>query len=1162
MRETIHSLSPSLSLYSTGSSRDGAAAGLGDLDTEMRLLALGAAKPGRRLLGASLLAALFLSLLAGPREAQAAADLYIKDTPADTGVEPNPDTGPMWVSEDIWVRQNAISGYQPYAFSVDPAWLTALSPLHQNPEYRDPKYSKPNYVYVRVRNRGSSASSGAERLRVYWAKASTGLSWPSQWVDYVANNCGPSTLYGIELTKPRKNAATATAAERLAYINAINAIDSTPALKWLMDSVTYWDKQAQVHKLSAEHFTPAFLPWHRELLSRYETLLREADPTVTLLYWDWTTDSENSTGGFNFMTTSFMGTAHGVLGAPFTSLHANGICANSRDGWVFPVTTSCSYPGGTPTCTTHPSDWTYPPPNIYRNKCSGVPPASSDVTILSPVTYPSFRTLESNPHGTAHIYLGGCGCSQNAGNLAYIPAAAEDPFFFLLHANCDRLWATWQRNISNIGRRDPATVYGTESSQARIIATMQPWDGSSAIAPWTGGVGSYTYAKTPKDASVVDPPIYDTALLTVPVLQAGESCVIEIPWNPPNPADFSCFGADQGHVCLLARIETSTTSPFGMTTLEGLDVNLNTKNNNNIAWKNITVQDLWPGPLMIAPTWLRNLDVQGVTQTRLSVHLASNDFGLFNAGALYLNLGPDLYQRWSQNGGQGQGIERVPGTLLLQVFGQDAFVSGIPLNPNEAQQVELQLRLQPNYPDPKGQVYHLDLSQYAQTPGTPDQLIGGQRVEFNFNKLVLAPTHAQWRYWDTGQFPGDTWRDPNYDDSNWAAGRAELGFGDGDETTVINGGPPDQRHITTWFRYTFGLEDPSLYRNLWLLLKADDGAVVYLNGVEIQRTGLPTTALITPDTLATTDVEGLAEKVFFPTDVSHAITLLRPGANILAVEVHQSSATSDDLSFDLELCANLGTPQFPPKVALSSPADASLHLAGQAVMLRAEAIDPDGQISSVAFFSDGQPLGTSSQTPYLFNWINPPPGRHQIMAQATDNSGLTGCDFVTIQVLSNVPPVVMITSPADHLTFSTADSIPLAATASDVGGNVARVDYYLRPHQLFGDLGNLVGSSTMAPYAASLKSIMPGDYMLNAIATDNQGLSAQGIPVIFHVVTPPVLTIRYQAAGIVIDWVPAEAILESAPSAIGPWQPVSNATPPLSVQPGGTKTTFYRARVP
>src|SRR5207244_2142009 len=109
-------------------------------------------------LRAAVVAAVLLLFCAAAEQTKAAADLYIKDTPADMGLEPNPDTGPMWISEDIWVRQNPFPGYQPYPFSSDPAWLTAISPLHENPEYRDQKYSKPNYVYVRVRNRGSSAS--------------------------------------------------------------------------------------------------------------------------------------------------------------------------------------------------------------------------------------------------------------------------------------------------------------------------------------------------------------------------------------------------------------------------------------------------------------------------------------------------------------------------------------------------------------------------------------------------------------------------------------------------------------------------------------------------------------------------------------------------------------------------------------------------------------------------------------------------------------------------------------------------------------------------------------------------------------------------------------------------------------------------------------------
>src|SRR5262249_13915856 len=166
------------------------------------------------LLTALLLVSARIAIAASP------ADLYMQDTPLDTGVEPNPDTGPMYVSQDIWVRQNPIPGYQPYPFMADPAWRKGVSagvpsrPVTENAEYRDTKFSKPNYVYVRVRNRGGTVSSGNEWVRVYWAKASTGLAWPNQWVDYVDTTCGPSKLYGIEITKPRNNAATPSAADR------------------------------------------------------------------------------------------------------------------------------------------------------------------------------------------------------------------------------------------------------------------------------------------------------------------------------------------------------------------------------------------------------------------------------------------------------------------------------------------------------------------------------------------------------------------------------------------------------------------------------------------------------------------------------------------------------------------------------------------------------------------------------------------------------------------------------------------------------------------------------------------------------------------------------------------------------------------------------------
>lgn len=110
-----------------------------------------------------------------PCPAGVAFDIYSKDRPFDVGLEPNSDSGPMWISEDIWIRQSLDGGT-----------------VHQNPEF---KLSEPNGVYVKVRNRGST-TSGCARLKVYFSKASTGLQWPTHFNNYYENVGSNSVLHG------------------------------------------------------------------------------------------------------------------------------------------------------------------------------------------------------------------------------------------------------------------------------------------------------------------------------------------------------------------------------------------------------------------------------------------------------------------------------------------------------------------------------------------------------------------------------------------------------------------------------------------------------------------------------------------------------------------------------------------------------------------------------------------------------------------------------------------------------------------------------------------------------------------------------------------------------------------------------------------------------
>lgn len=77
----------------------------------------------------------------------------------------------------------------------------------------------------------------------------------------------------------------------------------------------------------------------------------------------------------------------------------------------------------------------------------------------------------------------------------------------------------------------------------------------------------------------------------IPAIPAGGSVVLVFPWSAPTPASYSCFGSDRFHFCLLARIETTTYSPYGMSYPEGNNLWLNVKNNNNIGWKNVSVSN-------------------------------------------------------------------------------------------------------------------------------------------------------------------------------------------------------------------------------------------------------------------------------------------------------------------------------------------------------------------------------------------------------------------------------------------------------------------------------------------------------------------------------------------------------------------------------------------
>jgi len=247
----------------------------------------------------------------------------------------------------------------------------------------------------------------------------------------------------------------------------------------------------------------------------------------------------------------------------------------------------------------------------------------------------------------------------------------------------------------------------------------------------------------------------------------------------------------------------------------------------------------------------------------------------------------------------------------------------------------------------------------------------------------IIPFGAVWKYLDDGSNQSNAWRSIDYEDDGWASGPAQLGYGDGDEATEVSYGTNSaNKYITTYFRHTFNVPDRTAFSNMVLRLIRDDGAVVYLNGVEIFRNNMPAGA-ITYLTEAVSSITGSGENAILTTNVSPA--LLFNGANVLAVEVHQEQPDSSDLSFDLELTDGRDDS---PRVSILSPANNSAIQSPGDITINISASDTNGVVTNVQLFAGNLLLAQRTNAPYTFVWSNVEAGAHIISARARDNDGL------------------------------------------------------------------------------------------------------------------------------------------------------------------------------
>lgn len=251
----------------------------------------------------------------------------------------------------------------------------------------------------------------------------------------------------------RQNQATLTAPQKASFVAAVKALKANG-----MYDMMVREHRAAILSIRPDpaHLGPAFFPWHRECLRRFELALQSVDATVTLPYWDWTRDRSATS---SLWAADFMG--------------GNGRSSDRR------VTTGpFAYSTGTWTLTVNDTARTPP----YLRRAFGVSdpalPSSTRVNqALATVPYDvspwnfntnpgqSFRKYtETNVHDLVHRWVGGTMMEGSSPN---------DPVFWLHHCNLDRLWGIWQK-------RNPTRTYRPPTGGPaghNIDDPMWPWAG-------------------------------------------------------------------------------------------------------------------------------------------------------------------------------------------------------------------------------------------------------------------------------------------------------------------------------------------------------------------------------------------------------------------------------------------------------------------------------------------------------------------------------------------------------------------------------------------------------------------------------------------------------------------------------------------------------------
>lgn len=235
--------------------------------------------------------------------------------------------------------------------------------------------------------------------------------------------------------------------------------------------------------------------------------------------------------------------------------------------------------------------------------------------------------------------------------------------------------------------------------------------------PWMGGI---TYA--PTGASMGSP----IGTLNIPVLQPGEETILTFPWIVPNPNDYGTDG-DQWHFCLLTRISAANDP---MTSTETTDLNANVRNNNNIAWKNVTVVDVLPNNTVNPGGIIAVGNPFNHPKTFfLEMEISDLETGkpIYEEAEIGIKMDDVLYNAWVRGGKEAQLLDSTIEEKRKIVTGNKVILDNLSFNANEIGTLRLDFNfLTKELTDKTNYAYHV-----IQKDSENGNIIGGETFIIN-----------------------------------------------------------------------------------------------------------------------------------------------------------------------------------------------------------------------------------------------------------------------------------------------------------------------------------------------------------------------------------------------------------------------------------------------